>query len=196
MLLPDIYCLTCKQISFRNFLFDTVKQFLQCHFLSSFILPLLLWLQNWYLLFLFHGRNRENRKKSKTLERKNVASNYARISNAWVFPFPVEPRLDATHRLCIYIYMYKFRFSCFVTQNTSGEYLIFYFYEMIRGERFLTNRFLRLDDHAVFWTRIANAKAFRFIRLCRSIRGNRKRLILDATMMNRVYKNDAKSTCF
>lgn len=113
------------------------------------------------------------------------------------FRFPSN--LASTQRIVcvyIYIYMYKFRFSCFVTQNTSGEYLIFYFYEMIRGERFLTNRFLRLDDHAVFWTRIANAKTFRFIRLCRSIRGNRKRLILDATMMNRVYKNDAKSTCF
>lgn len=123
MLLPDIYCLTCKQISFRNFLFDTVKQFLQCHFLSSFILPLLLWLQNWYLFFLFHGRNRENRKKSKTLERKNVASNYARISNAWVFPFPVEPRLDATHRLCVYIYIYV-QISILMLCNTKYKWRI------------------------------------------------------------------------
>lgn len=131
----------------------------------------------WYLFVLFHRRNHENRKKCKTLKGKTWHPTTLESPTHGYFRFPSN--LAPTQRYVYtykYIYMYEFRSHALWHKIKSGEYFVFYFYEMIKSERFLTSRFLRLDDHAVFWTRIANAKKeFQFIRLCRSIRGNWKR---------------------
>lgn len=158
-----------------------------------FILPLLLRQENVVSIFLcFIEENRKKILKGKMWHPTTLES-----PTHGYFRFPSN--LASTQRIvyvCIYICMYEFRFASHASRHKIQVANISYFIFTKWLKRFLTNRFIRLDDRAVFRTRIANAKAFRFIKSCRSIRGDRKRLILDAAMMNRVYKNDAKSTCF
>lgn len=188
------------QISFRNFLFNTVKQFLQCHFLPFFILPLLLW---WYgkcgiYLSCFIEETMKIERNVKPWKGKygiQLRSNLQRMGIS--VSRRTSPQRNAMY-IHINIYIYSTNFDpmlCNTIQVANISYFIFTKWLKVRD-------FLRIDSYDSMTMRFFERESqmrrrnFSSLGCVVAFVETESGLILDATMMNRVYKSDTKSTCF